>query len=168
MAPSDVRVRRVYDQRSGDDGTRVLVDRLWPRGLARAAAHLDDWSAGVAPSTELRRWYGHDADKFQDFRRRYLDELDEPSRREGLERLCVLAGKGPLTLLTATKDITHSHPVVLAELLEGLVASRQAAPVEEGGDPACWMSRVCPRCGRLADEEPPTRCPGCGADIVLT
>jgi uncharacterized protein YeaO (DUF488 family) len=77
----DVRMRRVYDDLSPDDGTRVLVDRIWPRGLAKATARIDEWAKVVAPSTELRRWYGHDPSRFEEFRRRYQAELAEPERQ---------------------------------------------------------------------------------------
>jgi uncharacterized protein YeaO (DUF488 family) len=83
----DVRVRRVYDQPSPEDGQRLLVDRLWPRGLSREHAHVDQWLKEVAPSTELRRWYGHEPARFAEFRRRYASELREPDRAEALMRL---------------------------------------------------------------------------------
>ena len=114
----DVRMRRVYDDPSPADGTRVLVDRLWPRGVAKATARIDEW-AKVAPSTELRRWYGHDPSKFDRFRRRYEAELAEPERQAAVQRLRELAGSGPLTLLTATKDIGHSQAAVLIQHLHG-------------------------------------------------
>lgn len=106
---------RVYDD--AVPGVRVLVDRVWPRGLAKAKARLDEWAKDVAPSTELRQWYGHDPAKFEEFRERYERELDEPGRREALRRLAERAERGPLTLLTATKDVEHSQAAVLAELL---------------------------------------------------
>lgn len=112
----DVRVRRVYDQ-ADDDGVRVLVDRQWPRGLAKADARLDEWCKAVAPSTELRKWYGHDPEKFEEFRHRYRVELDDPERAEALDHLRKLAGKQRLTLLTATKDPAISQAAVLADLL---------------------------------------------------
>jgi uncharacterized protein YeaO (DUF488 family) len=114
---AEVQARRVYDQAAPSDGKRVLVDRLWPRGLAKDRAHLDEWLKAVAPSDELRRWYGHDPAKFAEFRRRYLDELDEPERAEALRSLRELAQSGPVTLLTATKDLEHSQAEVLAQLL---------------------------------------------------
>jgi uncharacterized protein YeaO (DUF488 family) len=114
----EVRVRRVYDDRSPDDGARVLVDRLWPRGLAKDAAGLDEWCRDVAPSPELRKWYGHDPDRFGEFRRRYRDELAEPECAEALAHLRELARQGRLTLLTATRDIPTSGAVVLAEILD--------------------------------------------------
>ncbi|SDQ40263.1 Uncharacterized conserved protein YeaO, DUF488 family [Thermostaphylospora chromogena] len=113
----DVRVRRVYDEAEPGDGTRVLVDRVWPRGLTKDAAGLDEWAKDVAPSTELRKWYGHDPEKFAEFRDRYLAELAEPARREAFDRLRDLARQGPVTILTATRDVSHSHAAVLTGLL---------------------------------------------------
>lgn len=116
-------VGRVYDP-PGDDGrARVLVDRLWPRGLSRRAARLDEWAKDVAPSSELRTWYHRDADeaidRFAEFRRRYREELAEPARCEAVDRLRVLAGERGLILLTASRDPALSHAAVLAELLLG-------------------------------------------------
>ena len=113
-------MRRVYDDPSPDDGTRVLVDRVWPRGLARAKAGIDEWAKAVAPSTELRRWYGHDPGRFEEFRHRYLAELAEPERQAALAHLRELARSGRLTLLTATRDIDHSQAAVLTEHLRGM------------------------------------------------
>jgi uncharacterized protein YeaO (DUF488 family) len=101
----DIRVRRVYDDPVPEDGIRVLVDRVWPRGLRKAAARLDDWAKDVAPSRELRTWYGHDPAKFGEFRRRYTAELAQPGPEAALGRLRAMAAKGPVTLLTATRDI---------------------------------------------------------------
>ena len=112
-----VRMRRVYDDPSPEDGTRVLVDRIWPRGLAKAAARIDEWAKQVAPSTELRRWYGHDPTRFDEFRRRYQAELADPERQAALDHLRELARSSPLTLVTATRDIDHSQAAVLVELL---------------------------------------------------
>jgi uncharacterized protein YeaO (DUF488 family) len=114
---SQVRVRRVYDEPAADDGARVLVDRVWPRGLTKARADLAEWCKQVAPSTELRRWYGHDPAKFEEFTRRYRGELEDPDRAAALGHLRELASAGPLTLLTATKDPTISEAAVLADLL---------------------------------------------------
>ena len=104
-----VRARRVYEAPDAADGRRVLVDRLWPRGLAKAAAHIDEWLKAIAPSDELRRWYGHDPAKFGEFRRRYGDELRDPERAAALAHLRELAAAGPVTLLTATRDLEHSR-----------------------------------------------------------
>ncbi|MGK5638115.1 DUF488 domain-containing protein [Streptomyces sp. URMC 126] len=108
-----VRVRRVYDPPDAADGTRVLVDRLWPRGLAKADAHVDQWPKELTPSTELRRWYHGPEGTYDEFRRRYEAELAVPEAAEALDRLRRLAAEGPVTLLTAAKDPAHSHTEVL-------------------------------------------------------
>jgi uncharacterized protein YeaO (DUF488 family) len=95
----------------------VLVDRLWPRGVSKEEAHLDEWLRDVAPSTDLRRWYHHDPELFDEFRRRYLAELDDADHRSAVERLHDLAARGKVTLLTATKDVDHSEAAVLADWL---------------------------------------------------
>nr|WP_245667285.1 DUF488 family protein [Actinomadura macra] len=105
----------MYEPATVQDGTRVLVDRVWPRGLTKDAARLSHWEKDVAPSTELRKWYGHESDKFPEFKRRYETELQEPTRAAALERLRALAAKGPLTLLTATKDLPHSQAAILVD-----------------------------------------------------
>jgi uncharacterized protein YeaO (DUF488 family) len=139
----DVQVRRVYDEPAAGHGTRVLVDRVWPRGLRKDAAALDEWLKDVAPSAELRKWYAHDPAKFEEFRRRYAVELTGNAQRAALGKLRELASKGPLTLLTATRDVEHSQAAVLANLL-------QAEP--EGGDAACYAHLVCPECGAVVSE----------------
>ncbi|MES9537091.1 MULTISPECIES: DUF488 family protein [unclassified Actinomadura] len=113
----EVKLRRVYEPPSGEDGTRILVDRVWPRGLSKDKAHLDEWEKDVAPSTDLRKWYGHDPDKFEEFTRRYDAELAEPERAEALDHLRELARQGTVTLLTATKDVDLSQAAVLADRL---------------------------------------------------
>jgi uncharacterized protein YeaO (DUF488 family) len=113
----DVRVRRVYDEAEDQDGTRVLVDRLWPRGVSKAKANLDEWCKDVAPSTALRKWYSHDPEKFDDFGRRYRAELAQGDQAAALEHLRELAQAHPLTLLTATKEPEQSEAAVLAEIL---------------------------------------------------
>ena len=114
---TDIRVRRVYDKPSPEDGARVLVDRVWPRGMRKDAARLDEWAKDVAPSSELRTWYQHDPAKFDEFRRRYTAELAEPGAREALARLRALAADRPVTLLTATRALDLSQAAVLAGLL---------------------------------------------------
>ncbi|MFJ8545292.1 DUF488 domain-containing protein [Streptomyces sp. NPDC093586] len=116
--------RRVYEEPSPQDGRRVLVDRLWPRGVSKEAAHLDTWLKDVAPSTELRRWYHHDPERFAEFRRRYVAELDDPEHEQAVQRLRDLAAQGDVTLLTATKDADHSEAAVLAGWLNGGESSR--------------------------------------------
>ncbi|MFG2860162.1 DUF488 domain-containing protein [Streptomyces sioyaensis] len=119
MSTTDgLRVRRVYEAPEPADGARVLVDRLWPRGLSKEDARLTEWCKDVAPSTELRRWYGHQEERFDRFAERYRAELAQEDARQALERLRALADAGPLTLLTATKDVPSSHAAVLAEVLQ--------------------------------------------------
>ncbi|MHA6797680.1 DUF488 domain-containing protein (plasmid) [Pseudonocardia bannensis] len=115
--PPRVRVGRVYDARTAEDGTRVLVDRLWPRGLTKSRADLDEWCKQIAPSAALRTWYGHDPDRFAEFRRRYRAELDDPGRAEALQHLRELAQQRTLTLLTAARNPEASEAAVLADLL---------------------------------------------------
>ena len=115
----EVRVRRVYDEPSGEDGTRVLVDRVWPRGLSKQNAHVDQWCKQVAPSTALRKWYGHDPARFAEFTRRYRSELEQPEQAEALTHLRDLAREGTVTLLTATRAVEISQAAVLAELIRG-------------------------------------------------
>ncbi|MFF8293466.1 DUF488 domain-containing protein [Streptomyces sp. NPDC016309] len=117
-AASRPKIRRIYDPADPGDGVRVLVDRLWPRGLSKADAHVDEWPKSLTPSTELRRWYhAAEGDAYEEFRRRYEAELAEPEAAEALDRLRTLARKGPLTLLTAAKEPDRSHAAVLVERL---------------------------------------------------
>lgn len=113
----NVRLRRVYDEPEQSDGARVLVDRVWPRGLSKDRAQLDEWYKAVAPSTDLRKWYGHDPERFDEFNRRYRAELDEPEQAEALAGLRELAKKRTVTLLTATKNVDGSQAAVLADIL---------------------------------------------------
>ncbi|MET9959073.1 DUF488 family protein [Streptomyces sp. NPDC006326] len=114
----EVRVRRVYDPAEPEaDGVRVLVDRLWPRGLAKARAEVDEWPKAVTPSGELRTWFHAGGGSAEEFRRRYEAELAEPEAAAELSRLRGLAAKGPVTLLTAVRDPASSHAAILAELL---------------------------------------------------
>lgn len=111
-----VEVHRVYEHdRIG--GRKVLVDRLWPRGIAKADEPWDEWLKDVAPSTELRKWYGHDVDRFDEFVGRYRSELGEAPASEALGHLRALAEDGPLALMTATRDVDHSAARVLEQEL---------------------------------------------------
>lgn len=112
-----VRVKRVYDKRAKDDGYRVLVDRLWPRGVKKAELVVDEWAQDVAPSDDLRRWYGHDPQRFAEFARRYRAELRRRPGSSVLARLQERAAEANVTLLTATKDVDHSAAAVLVERL---------------------------------------------------
>jgi uncharacterized protein YeaO (DUF488 family) len=122
-----IRLKRVYDDASRDDGTRVLVDRLWPRGLSREAAHVDLWLKDLAPSDNLHRWFNHDPERWPEFRKRYRAELAESS--EDLEKLRrLVAGKRPVTLLFAAKDTEHNNAVVLKERLGAATAASRKSP----------------------------------------
>ncbi|WP_369179174.1 DUF488 domain-containing protein [Streptomyces mutabilis] len=112
-----VRVRRIYDPPEPDDGVRVLVDRLWPRGVAKDAAHVDEWPKGLTPSTELRRWYHAGEGSYEEFAERYEAELTAPEAVELLDHVRDLAGEGDVTLLTASKSPEESHACVLLRLL---------------------------------------------------
>jgi len=109
--------RRIYEEASPADGVRVLVDRIWPRGVRKEDAHLDEWLKDVAPSTDLRRWYAHQPEHFPEFRRRYEAELQNAEQRSALDHLREIADHDALTLLTATRDVEHSQAAVLATLL---------------------------------------------------
>lgn len=110
-----VKLKRAYESPTNDDGYRVLVDRLWPRGLAKAKARIDLWLKAVAPSTELRQWFGHDPEKWAEFKRQYLGELkDNPAWVE----LQAIAHQRDITLVYAAKDQLHNNAVVLKQLLE--------------------------------------------------
>ncbi len=126
--PAAVKVRRVYELAEGDEGYRVLVDRLWPRGVKAVAGLFDEWPKDVAPSSELRRWYGHDPAKYEEFARRYRAELELPPGRDALASLVARAARGPVTLLTATKDVGRSGAQVLADVIAGKLAGTRPAP----------------------------------------
>jgi uncharacterized protein YeaO (DUF488 family) len=111
----DIRLKRAYEPASPDDGYRVLIDRLWPRGVSRERARLDGWEKDLPPSTELRQWFGHDPSRFEEFRRRYIDELR--GQRPRLTALRRRARDGTLTLVYSAHDTEHNDAVVLAEVL---------------------------------------------------
>ena len=111
----DVRLKRAYDAAEPRDGYRVLVDRLWPRGVSKERARLDEWARELAPSAELRTWFGHDPERFAEFERRYRAELT--AHEEKLDELRRRAREGVLTLVYGARDEVHNDAVVLAELL---------------------------------------------------
>ena len=113
----DLEVRRIYADHRGGPGYRVLVDRLWPRGIKKADAALDEWLKDAAPSTELRRWYGHDSQRFAEFAHRYRVELQQPPASDAVEHLLELARTKIVTLVTATRDVEHSGARVLRDHL---------------------------------------------------
>ena len=111
----DIRLKRAYDPAVSSDGYRVLVDRLWPRGVSRERAKLDEWERKLPPSTKLRQWFGHEPARFEEFRRRYIEELR--SQRSRLTELRRRARNGTLTLVYSARDAEHNDAVVLAEIL---------------------------------------------------
>lgn len=112
----DLRIKRVYDPVDSEDGFRVLIDRLWPRGLSKERAKLDLWLKEIAPSTELRQWFNHDPAKWPEFRQRYFSELD--SREEEVKEIRARAEKGRVTLLYAARDTEHNQALVLRDYLQ--------------------------------------------------
>jgi uncharacterized protein YeaO (DUF488 family) len=115
-----VRAARFYDEPSAQDGRRVLVDRLWPRGVSKEAAKLDEWCKEVAPSNELRRWYGHDPERFEEFAARYRAELSDGDRAKALSQIATDSRSGVVTLLTATKRPEISEAAVIKAAIEAL------------------------------------------------
>ncbi|MGI9125002.1 MAG: DUF488 domain-containing protein [Mycobacterium sp.] len=113
-----MRTARVYDDPAPGEGVRVLVDRLWPRGVRKDDPRVGRWCKQVAPSNELRQWYGHDPERYAEFARRYRAELEAPHAAPALDELRALAHNGPLTLVTATKHLEQSHLDVLEKVLE--------------------------------------------------
>jgi uncharacterized protein YeaO (DUF488 family) len=111
----EVRLKRAYERPIASDGYRVLIDRLWPRGIKREDSRLDEWARELAPSSELRRWFGHDPARFEEFRRRYTAEL--AGQEEKLRELRRRARRGTLTLVYGARDTEHNDAVVLAEIL---------------------------------------------------
>ena len=114
---SRLRLKRAYEPAADDDGMRILVDRLWPRGVSKAKAALGDWMKDVAPSAELREWFGHDPARWPEFRRRYRNELKQHAAE--LDRIRALARKGTVTLVYGARDEAHNDAVVLKEVLLG-------------------------------------------------
>ena len=128
MASHEILIKRAYDTAARGDGYRVLVDRLWPRGLTKQALLLDDWDKDLAPSTELRKWFGHEPRRWADFEERYRKELSSSEQRERMRELLTLTGPDRLTLVYGAKDTVHNHAVVLqAELqrIDGAVQPKR-------------------------------------------
>lgn len=112
-----IAIKRAYEPRTRQDGYRALVDRVWPRGRSRKVLALDAWEKDLAPSTALRRWFGHDPERWKEFQKRYRKELASPVQRTHLSALLKAAGRGPLTLVYGAKDEAHNQAVVLREIL---------------------------------------------------
>ena len=111
-----VRIKRVYEAPAADDGKRILIDRLWPRGLTKEKAKIDTWLKDIAPSTELREWFGHDPAKWEEFQKRYTRELE--ANQEAIAELRKELASGPATLVFGAKDEAHNDAVVLKDFLE--------------------------------------------------
>lgn len=117
ILPANIALKRAYDPPDEADGVRVLVDRLWPRGLTKKSAAIDHWAKEIAPSNELRKWFHHDPEHWVEFRRRYLTELKDKGGQ--IEELRKLAEAGPMTLIYAARDTAHVHAIVLRDILLG-------------------------------------------------
>jgi len=113
-----IRMKRVYDKAATSDGRRILVDRLWPRGLRKEEAQVDEWLKDLAPSNELRKWFGHDPARWEEFRERYRKELQAPERQQALQHLRELARTSNVTLVYSARDEEHNQARVLLEMLE--------------------------------------------------
>ncbi len=122
-----VKLKRAYEPAAADDGTRILIDRLWPRGVKKADAAIDQWIKDIAPSTALRKWFGHDPDRWAEFRRRYAVEVRR--HPEYLSRLRALARQGPITLIFSAQDEVHNDAVALRNFLLGRQAKRKTETV---------------------------------------
>jgi len=114
---ADIQLKRAYEARSRNDGRRILVDRLWPRGISKAKAGIDEWLKELAPSTELRKWFGHDPERWDEFRRRYAKEIH--GQAELLAHLRAIAREGPVTLVYSAHDELHNDAIVLRDVLLG-------------------------------------------------
>ena len=126
IVAENIRLKRAYNSAGSGDGTRILVDRLWPRGVRKADAAIDVWAKDIAPSPALRRWFGHDPARWHEFRRRYSEEIHR--RRDRLDELRTLAQNGRVTLVFAARDEVHNDAVVLREVLLGRSIPRRPPP----------------------------------------
>ncbi|MEO6946683.1 MAG: DUF488 family protein [Nitrobacter sp.] len=125
LAAKNVKLKRAYEPPAAGDGTRILVDRLWPRGVSKADAAIAQWQKAIAPSRTLRNWFRHDADRWQEFRRRYANEIHR--NREQLDELRARARSGRITLVFAAHNKTHNNAVVLRDVLLGRISARTNA-----------------------------------------
>lgn len=126
IAAANIKIKRAYEIPSAGDGTRILIDRLWPRGITKATAAIDLWAKDIAPSTALRRWFGHDPARWQDFRRRYSLEIHR--HRDQLDELRTLAQRGRITLVFSAHDEIHNDAIVLRDVLLGRPTVRHSHP----------------------------------------
>jgi uncharacterized protein YeaO (DUF488 family) len=117
VSAGNVKLKRAYEPPTADDGTRILIDRLWPRGITKERAAIDQWMKDISPSTELRKWFGHDPARWDEFRRRYSKEVHQHAKL--LDQLRSLAREGPITLVYSAHDEKHNDAVELRELILG-------------------------------------------------
>jgi uncharacterized protein YeaO (DUF488 family) len=124
MSKPAIHIKRAYDPPAKADGRRVLVDRVWPRGVSKDELQLDAWYRDLAPSTQLRKWFGHDPERWPEFRKRYLAELRAAGIRERVKELAALAKDGKLTLVYGARDEEHNQAVALRDYLETLLSKK--------------------------------------------
>lgn len=120
-----VNIKRAYDKPGARDGLRILVDGLWPRGVKKADLKISRWEKAIAPSKALRAWYGHEPERWPEFRKRYREELKESPRKEALDQLIATARQGTLTLVFGTRDAEHSNAAVIAEVIQAKLSKKK-------------------------------------------
>jgi uncharacterized protein YeaO (DUF488 family) len=116
-----LKIKRVYDEKSIEDGKRIYIDRIWPRGLTKEKAAIDEWLKELSPSDDLRKWFGHEPEKFREFKRRYLNELSDPAKTSLLKRIAATADGANVTLLFSARDPENNNAVVLFEVIGKLM-----------------------------------------------
>jgi uncharacterized protein YeaO (DUF488 family) len=123
-----LKIKRAYEKKESTDGRRILIDRLWPRGLTKAEAGIDEWIKELSPSSQLRKWYGHDLEKWAEFKKRYLRELSSADKKDLLEDLAREASHGDVTLVYGARDTEHNDARVLEGLLKRRMKRQAARP----------------------------------------
>jgi uncharacterized protein YeaO (DUF488 family) len=121
-----LKIKRAYDKKETSDGKRILIDRLWPRGVTKAEADIDEWFKELGPSTELRKWFGHDPERWPEFKERFTRELSEAGKREILDGIAQNAKRNHVTLIYSAKDTEHSNAKVLQKLIQEMMDQAQA------------------------------------------
>jgi uncharacterized protein YeaO (DUF488 family) len=116
-----LKIKRAYEKKESEDGKRILIDRLWPRGISKAEAGIDEWLKDLGPSTELRKWFGHDPEKWGEFKKRYQKELSDAEKTGIMEDIAHLARRSTVTLIYSAKDTEHSDVKVLEEIIQKMM-----------------------------------------------
>jgi len=119
-----LKIKRVYEEKSAADGKRIYIDRIWPRGLSKEEARIDEWIQGIAPSGGLRKWFGHEPEKFQEFKRKYIIELSDPEKQALLKHIAEQADKTDVTLLFSARNTENNNAVVLFEIISKLIKEK--------------------------------------------